>query len=151
MTLSDRFNQDLISAMKARDAARLDVLRMLKSAVKMAAIEQGGAGATHADTETEAVIRRQMKQRRDSIEGFEKGGRPEFAAKEKAEMEILQGYLPAALSDEELAALIDETMRETGATSKAQFGAVMKALSPKIAGRADMKQVSAAVGQRLGG
>ena len=149
MTLSDRINQDLTAAMKARDAARLDVLRMLKSAVHMAAIEKGGAGATLADADTEAVIRRQMKQRRDSIEGFEKGGRLELAAKEKTEMEVLQNYLPAALSEEELAALIDDAMRETGATSKAQFGAVMKALSPKIAGRADMKQVSVAITKRL--
>ena len=149
MTLSERINADLTAAMKARDAARLEVLRLLKSAVKLAALDKGGAAGVLTDEEAAAVVRRQLKQRRDSIESFEKGGRPELAAKERAEAGVLEEYLPQALAPEALAALIDEALRETGATKKAQFGAVMKALSPKIAGRADMKQVSAAVGQRL--
>ncbi len=150
MTLSDRINADLIAAMKARDAARLEVLRMLKSAVKVGALDKGGAAGVLTDEEAAAVVRRQLKQRRDSVESFEKGGRPELAAKERAEAAMLEEYLPQTLTPDALAALIDEALRETGATAKAQFGAVMKALSPKIAGRADMKQVSAAVGQRLG-
>ena len=149
MTLNERIASDLKEAMKARDQARLDVVRMLKSAVQMAAIEKGGASAVLDDAEVEAVIRKQVKQRRDSIAGFEKGGRPDLAAKEKSEVEVLQTYLPKELTPDELAAMIDATIKEVGATTKAQLGAVMKALQPKIAGRADGKTVSMEVGKRL--
>lgn len=149
MTLNERIVHDLKEAMKARDQARLDVIRMLKSAVQMAAIEKGGAATVLDDAEVEAVIRKQVKQRRDSIAGFEKGGRPELAAKEQSEMELLQAYLPKGLTAEELAAMIDATIQEVGATTKAQLGAVMKALQPKLAGRADGKTVSQEVAKRL--
>lgn len=149
MTLNERIVHDLKEAMKARQQGRLDVIRMLKSAVQMAAIEKGGATAVLDDAEVEVVIRKQVKQRRDSIAGFEKGGRPELAAKEQSELEVLQAYLPKELTAEQLAAMIDETIKETGATTKAQFGAVMKALQPKLAGRADGKTVSQEVGKRL--
>src|SRR5262249_13815845 len=132
MTLNERIAADLKEAMKARDQARLDVVRMLKSAVQMAAIEKGGASAGLNDAEVEAVIRKQVKQRRDFIAGFEKGGRSDLAAKEQAEVAMLQGYLPKELTAEELASMIDTTIQEVGATSKAQLGAVMKALQPKI-------------------
>ena len=91
-----------------------------------------------------------MKQRQDSIEQFEKGGRPELAAKEKEELEILNAYLPKGLEAEELAALVRETISEIGATSKAQMGAVMKALQGKVAGRADGKTLSQEVSRQLG-
>lgn len=149
MTLNERIVHDLKEAMRAREQTRLDVIRMLKSAVQMAAIEKGGATTVLDDPEVEAVIRKQVKQRRDSIVGFEKGGRPELAAKEQAELEILQAYLPKGLTPEELAAMIDATIQEVGATTKAQLGAVMKALQPKLLGRADGKTASLEVGKRL--
>ena len=96
------------------------------------------------------MIRKQVKQRQDSIESFEKGGRPELAAKEKEELEILNAYLPKGLSADELAALVRETIAEAGATSKVQMGAVMKALQAKVAGRADGKTLSQEVSRQLG-
>ncbi|MBS0661522.1 MAG: GatB/YqeY domain-containing protein [Verrucomicrobia bacterium] len=149
MSLNDRIANDLKEAMKAREMDRLNTIRMLKSAVKMAAIEKGGADAVLTDAEIEAVVRKQVKQRRDAVDGFEKGGRPELAAKEKQEIEVLGAYLPKELTDAELGALIDAAIAEVGATGKAQLGAVMKAVQPKVAGRADGKRVSAEVGRRL--
>jgi uncharacterized protein YqeY len=147
MTLQERIDSDLKDAMRAKDAGKLAVLRMLKSAVKYAAIEK--PGGVLDDTAATQVIRKQVKQRQDSIESFEKGGRPELAAKEKEEMEILNAYLPKGLSAEELSALVREAITEVGATSKAQMGAVMKALQAKVAGRADGKALSAEVQKQL--
>ncbi|PYK91108.1 MAG: glutamyl-tRNA amidotransferase, partial [Verrucomicrobia bacterium] len=96
------------------------------------------------------VIRKQVKQRQDSIESFEKGGRPELAAKEKEELSILQSYLPQAMSADEISKIVRETIAEVGASSKAQMGAVMKALQAKVAGRADGKSLSAEVQKQLG-
>ncbi|HEX3818493.1 MAG TPA: GatB/YqeY domain-containing protein [Chthoniobacterales bacterium] len=149
MALSQKIDDDLKQAMRAKDATRLGVLRLLKSAVKYAAIEKSGAEGELDDAEATQVIRKQVKQRQDSIESFEKAGRDELAAKEKEELEILQSYLPAAMSAEELAQLVKETIAETGATSKAQMGAVMKALGPKISGRADGRTVSQEVQRQL--
>lgn len=149
MDFQARIDDDLKSAMKAREAERLGVLRMLKSALKMASIEQGGAEARLDDTAALAVVRKELKKRQDAIDGFVKGNRPELAAKEKAEAEILQGYLPQALSPDELAALVDACIAEAGATSKAQMGAVMKLANAKAAGRADGKALSAAVSAKL--
>ena len=149
MTLQDRIDADLKDAMRAREAGKLSVLRGLKSALKYAAIEK--ADAALDDSAAVQVIRKQVKQRQDSIESFEKGGRPELAAKEKDELEILNAYLPKGLSLEELSALVRETVVEVGATSKAQMGAVMKALQAKVAGRADGKTLSAEVQKQLSG
>ena len=149
MTLQDRIDADLKDAMRAKEAGRLSVLRGLKSALKYAAIEK--ADAALDDSAAVQVIRKQVKQRQDSIESFEKGGRPELAAKEKDELEILNAYLPKGLSLEELSALVRETVVEVGATSKAQMGAVMKALQAKVAGRADGKTLSAEVQKQLSG
>lgn len=135
--------------MRARDAEKLGVLRMLKSAVKYAAIEKAGADGELDDAEATQVIRKQVKQRQDSIESFEKGGRPELAEKEKSELAILTAYLPAAMSAEELTRLVREAIAETGATGRAQMGAVMKALGPKVAGRADGKTLSQEVQRQL--
>src|SRR5947199_1104840 len=151
MTLFERVDADLKEAMRAKDAGRLGVLRMLKSALKYSAIEKSGAEAQLDDTETAQVIRKQVKQRQDSIESFEKGGRPELAAKEKDELAILQAYLPQGLSADELAKIVGETIRELGATSRAQMGAVMKALQVKVAGRADGRTLSQEVQRQLGG
>jgi len=151
MTLQERVDSDLKDAMRAKDATRLGVLRMLKSALKYSAIEKGGAEAQLDDTEAAQVIRKQVKQRQDSIEQFEKGGRPELAAKEKEELAILNAYLPQGLSAEELEKIVRETISEVGATSKAQMGAVMKALQGKVAGRADGKTLSQEVQKQLSG
>lgn len=149
MDFQARIDEDLKTAMKARDAERLGVLRMLKSSLKLASIEQGGAEARLDDVAALAIVRKELKKRQDSIEGFEKGNRPELAAKEKSEAEILQGYLPQAMSPEELGALVDAAMAEASATSKAQMGAVMKLATQKAAGRADGKALSAAVAAKL--
>jgi uncharacterized protein len=149
MTLQERIDADLKDAMRAKDAVRLGVLRMLKSALNYAAIEKPGEGGMD-DAAASQVIRKQVKQRQDSIESFEKGGRPELAAKEKDELEILNGYLPKGLNADELGALVRETIAEVGATSKAQMGAVMKALQAKVAGRADGKTLSQEVSRQLG-
>ncbi len=147
MTLQERIDSDLKDAMRAKDAGRLGVLRMLKSALKYAAIEKSDTGLD--DAAASQVIRKQVKQRQDSIESFEKGGRPELAAKEKDELEMLNAYLPKGMNAEELAATVRETIAEVGATSKAQMGAVMKAMQTKVAGRADGKTLSAEVQRQL--
>ena len=149
MTLTEQIDHDLKEAMKARDAFKLGTLRMVKSALKYSAIEQGGASATLSDTDAMAVLRKQIKQREDSVTSFEQGGRPELAEKEKAEIALLAAYLPKGLTTEELTALVIEAIAEIGATSKAQMGAVMKAAQAKAEGRADGRQLSAEVQKQL--
>jgi uncharacterized protein YqeY len=149
MTLQSQVDNDIKDAMRARDMTRLNALRMLKAAMKNAAIEKGGAESVLDDVEAAAVIRKQIKQRQDAIEGFEKGDRPELAANERAEIEVLSAYLPKALSPEEVAQLVKEAIAEAGATSKQQMGAVMKIVTAKAAGRADGKTLSAAVQKLL--
>ena len=136
--------------MREKNATKLGVLRMLKAAMMNAAIEKGGADSKLNDADATQVIRKQVKQRQDSIESFEKGGRAELAAKEKEELSILQSYLPQAMSADELSKLVRESISEVGATSKQQMGAVMKALQAKVAGRADGKTLSAEVQKQLG-
>jgi len=149
MSLQKRIDEDLKGAMRAKDAARLSVLRLLKAALKNAAIEKVGAEGELNDADAVVVIRKQVKQRQDSIESFEKGGRADLAEKEKAEIEVLSNYLPQAISAKELQRIVGETIAEVGATSRAQMGAVMKALQPRIAGRADGKTLSAEVIRQL--
>ena len=149
MTLSEQIDHDLKEAMKARDAAKLGTLRMVKSALTYAAIEKSGADAVVDDETATSVLRKQIKQREDAADGFEKGGRPEMAAKEKEEIAVLTAYLPAALSAEELTALVKDAIAQTGATGKAQMGAVMKEAQAKAAGRADGKSLSAEVQKQL--
>ncbi|MGB8354836.1 MAG: GatB/YqeY domain-containing protein [Chthoniobacteraceae bacterium] len=149
MKFQEQIDHDLKEAMKARQADKLAVLRMLKAALKNTAIEKGGADAVLDDAEALAVVRKQVKQRQDSVEGFEKGGRPELAATERAEIEFLNAYLPQQLPPEELTALVKEAIAEAGATSKAQMGAVMKIAQAKAAGRADGKALSQEVQKLL--
>jgi len=149
MNLSQHIDSDLKEAMRARDTTKLNVLRMLKSALKYAAIAKSGAETELSDGEAAQVIRKQVKQRQDSIESFEKGGRTELASKEKEELSVLNAYLPQAMTGEELANVVRETIAEVGATSKAQMGTVMKALQAKVAGRADGKTLSAEVQKQL--
>ncbi len=148
-TLVSRIDDEIKNAMRAKDSFRLNTLRMLKSAVKYAAIEKHGADGVPTDEEVISVARKEMKKRDDSIEAFTKAGRTDAADSEKAEIRILQEFLPAALSDAELEALVKEAIAEAGATSKAQMGAVMKLASAKAAGRADGKTLSALVGRLL--
>jgi uncharacterized protein len=150
MNLAQRVDSDLKEAMRARDTTKLGVLRMLKSALKYAAIAKSGTEAELSDAERAQVIRKQVKQRQDSIESFEKGGRAELASKEREELLILNAYLPQAMNDDELARVVRETIAEVGATSKAQMGAVMKVLQAKVAGRVDGKTLSAEVQKQLG-
>src|SRR5437660_5269416 len=136
--------------MREKNALKLGVLRMLKAALTNAIIEKGGADSKLTDAETAQVVRKQVKQRQDSIESFEKGGRAELANKEKEELSILNAYLPQAMTADELVKVVRETIAEIGATSKAQMGAVMKALQTKVAGRIDGKALSAEVQKQLG-
>jgi len=135
--------------MREKNATKLGVLRMLKAALTNAAIEKSGAQGQLSDADVTQVIRKQVKQRQDSIESFEKGGRPELASKEKEELSILQTYLPQQISGDEISKIVRETIAEVGATSKAQMGAVMKALQTKVAGRADGKTLSQEVSRQL--
>lgn len=151
MSLPRKIDQDLKEAMLAKDSARLSVLRMLKAALQNAAIEKSGADGELADADSLAVVRKQVRQRQDAIESFEKGDRLELAEKERAEMAVLRGYLPQAMSEDELRKLVAETIAETGAISRAQMGVVMKALGPKVAGCADGKTLSAEVQKQLSG
>ena len=149
MKIQERIDSDLKEAMRAKDASKVSVLRMLKSALSYAAIEKSRLEAELTDAEGVQVVRKQVKQRQDSIESFEKGGRAELAKKEKEELSILNAYLPQAMSPDELAKIVRETISEVGATSKAQMGAVMKALQAKVAGRVDGKTLSAEVQKQL--
>ena len=149
MTLQQRVDSDLKEAMRAKEGTKLGVLRMLKSALKYAAIAKSGAESELSDAEAIQVIRKQAKQRQDSIESFEKGGRTELADKEKEELALLNTYLPQAMSSEELEKVVRETIAELGATSKAQMGAVMKASQAKAGGRVDGKTLSAEVARQL--
>ena len=149
MTLQQRVDSDLKEAMRAKDAMKLGVLRMLKSALKYAAIAKSDTETELSDAEAVQVIRKQAKQRQDSIESFEKGGRAELADKEKEELAILNSYLPQAMSPDELAKAVRETIAEVGATSRTQMGVVMKALQGKVGGRADGKTLSAEVQKQL--
>lgn len=140
--LQEKIDQDLKDAARAQDKLRLGALRLLKSAVKYREIETSAALDDAAIT---AMIQTLIKQRRDSIAQFVLASRPELAAHETAEIAILEAYLPRQLSDDELAALVQEAMATTGAKTAREMGAVMKALGPKIAGRAEGKRVSDAV------
>jgi uncharacterized protein len=149
MSLLARIDSDIKDAMRARAAERLGVLRMLKSALKATAIEKGIADEALDDATSLAVLRKELKKRQDSIESFDKGNRPELAAKERAEAEMLTAYLPKALSPEETEALVKAVIAEIGATSKAQMGAVMKLATERAAGRADGRALSGLVGKLL--
>ena len=148
MSLVAKIDADLKAAMFAKDAEKLSVLRMLKSAVKYAAIEKGGADSVPTDLEVLSVVRKEVKKREDSIASFTQAGRNDMADKEKKEMEFLKTMLPAQLTPEKLEQLVKEAITEVGATSKAQMGSVMKAAQAKAAGQADGKTLSQLV-QRL--
>ena len=133
--------------MMAKNADKLGALRMLKSAVGYAQIERKTENLS--DTDFVAIVQKEVKKRRDSMEQFEKGGRPELAEKEKKEAATLVMFLPKPLSADELEQLVKATIQEVGATGKKDMGAVMKAVQAKVAGRADGKTISGLVGKLL--
>lgn len=143
--LSDKIRTDMTDAMKAQAKEKLSTLRMLQSAIKN---EQINLGHELSDEEAMSVIRKAVKQRLDSIEQYTKGNRPELAAKEQSELEVLKSYLPPELTDAELEAGIAEIISSTGATSKKDMGKVMKEATARYKGRADGKKVQEIV-QRL--
>ena len=149
MSLATQVDDQIKEAMKAKDADRLSVLRMLKSAIKYAVIEKYGADGAAKDEDVIAAVRKEIKKRHDSIEAFTKGGRADQAAKEQAEVKILESYLPQAMSDAELEVLVKGVIAELKATDKKAMGAVMKACQTKAAGRADNRALSALVGKLL--
>jgi uncharacterized protein YqeY len=149
MTLQEKIDSDLKEAMRAKEAERLSVLRMVKSAMMNAVIEKHGAGGKLTDSDAILVLRKQVKQRQDSVAGFEKGGRRELAEKERREIGILSGYLPQPLTAEEVASIVQAAIAETGASSKAQMGQVMKIVNEKAAGGADGRTLSEAVHKAL--
>jgi uncharacterized protein YqeY len=144
-----RISDDIKTAMRAKDSTALNALRALKSAMTNAAIEKGGLGTELDGPEILAVVRKQIKQRQDSIEQFEKAGRAELAATEKAEIAILSQYLPAALTEDQIAGIVEQAVSETGAATKADMGKAMKRAQELSEGRADGKLLSAAVMRRL--
>lgn len=148
MSLSQRLDEDLKSAMKAREEVKVSTLRLLKAAAANVAIQKGKQQLE--DGELVEVMAKLMKQRDESIEAFTKGNRPELAEKERKEAAVLKAYLPAALSPEELKAIIQAVIRESGAGGPQAMGAVMKLVMPKTAGRADGKTVSQLVKEMLG-
>jgi len=147
VSLKQQINDQVKQAMKGGDKARLKVLRMLTAAIKQKEIDER---IELDDAEVLAVIDKQVKQRRESIEQYTAGGRPELAEAEQAEIDILSDFLPEQLSEEELEAMIVAAIAATGAESMADMGKVMGQLKPRVQGRADMKQVSAAVRSKLG-
>lgn len=149
MSLHEKITTDIKESMKAKDAVALNTLRALKSALKYAAIEKLGAEGELEENDALGVVRKQIKQRRDSVESFNGAGRPELAEKELAEITVLERYLPAALSDAELESIVDTAVADTGATGKADMGRVMKRAQELAAGRAEGKVLSAAVAKRL--
>lgn len=148
MTLRDRVNEDVKVAMKAREAERLGTLRLLTAAMKQREVDER---ITLDDAGVIAVIEKMLKQRKDSVEQYEKAGRQELADAEKREMAILSAYLPQQMSEAEVAAIVAEAVAATGARGPADMGKVMGVVKPKVAGRADMGRVSALVKAKLAG
>lgn len=149
MSLAAKIDDQIKEAMKSKEADRLGVLRMLKSALKYSVIEKYGAEGTAKDEDVMAAVRKEIKKRHDSIEAFTQGGRADQAAKEQAEIKILETYLPQAMGEAELETLVKGVIAELKATDKKAMGAVMKACQAKAAGRADNRALSALVGKLL--
>lgn len=148
MSLLDKINQEIVAAMKVKDAERLSALRMVKTALKNREIEKM---APLDDAESSRVLQSLVKQRRDSIEQYEKAGRAELAAKEAAEIRVIEEYLPAAVDEATIARVVEETLSEIGATSARDLGRAMKAVMAKFAGQpVDGKVINGLVRAKLG-
>lgn len=146
--LADQIQSDLKTAMKARDTQAVAALRMVLARIKETRVS-AGHGDEVTDEEVQTLIGREAKRRTEAAQAFSDAGRDELAAKEEAELAILQRYLPQQMSDDELTAVIDETIAATGASSAGDFGKVMGAVMPKVKGRADGARVNALVRERL--
>ncbi|MCS6945390.1 MAG: GatB/YqeY domain-containing protein [Sutterellaceae bacterium] len=146
MSLKDRITEDMKAAMRAKDAARLSAIRYLQAAIKQKEVDER---ITADDTAIVAVVEKLIKQRRDAIAQFEQAGRSDLVAKERAELELLQSYLPQPATDEEVVAAVEAAIASTGAEGPQAMGRVMSALKTQLAGRADMAKVSAVVKARL--
>ena len=146
MALREQINDDLKAAMRGGDAARRDTIRLLTAALKQREVDER---KTLGDADVLAVIEKMIKQRRDSISQFEQGGRQDLADRERQELLLLQGYMPQAMGEAEVAAAVTAAIAESGASAPADMGKVMALLKPQLAGRADMGKVSAAVKSRL--
>ena len=147
MTIQDKIQGQMTDAMRAKDQLRLDVLRMMKSAVKLKEVEKMKA---LEENEVLAVLNTLVKQRKDSIEQFRKGGREELARKEEAEIKVIEEYLPAAASEEDIQQAVAAAIQETGAASMKDMGKVMKATLARLAGKsADGGRVSQLVKEKL--
>ena len=154
MSLKQRIEDDLKTALKAGEKQRLSCLRMVKAKVQEKQVElrgKQGPEAKLSDHDVTNVVSAYAKQRRDSIESYEQAGREDLAANERAELEILAAYLPQQMSEGDVAAIVDEAVRESGASEPKDMGAVMKLVMPKIKGRADGKLVNRIVQSRLKG
>lgn len=147
--LSNQITEDMKTAMRAKDADALTVIRGLKAAIKNAAIEQGGADTELDDAGVIAVVRKQLKQREESAATYDEAKRDDLASKERAEIIVLEKYLPTELGEDEVAGIIDAAIAETGATSRKEMGAVMQIVQEKVAGRADNKTISQVVMAKL--
>ena len=147
MTLKERLTEDMKAAMRASEKERLSTIRMAQAAIKQREVDER---VTLDDAQVVAVLEKMIKQRRESIAQFEQGGRADLADKEKAEIALLQSYLPAQLSDAEVDALVKEAITSTAASSMKDMGKVMGAVKAKAAGRADMGAVSARIKAALG-
>lgn len=145
-----QLKEELKQSMLAKDAEKTSTLRMVISALGYYEIEKGGAGYEATEEDVQAVIQKQAKQRRDSIEQFKAANRSELVAKETKELELLESYLPKQMDEEEVRKLVDETIAQTNATGAADMGKVMGALMPKVKGKADGGLVSRLVKERLG-
>jgi len=148
MTLRERVNEDMKSAMKAREAERLSTIRLLLAAVKQREVDER---ITLDDAGVVAVVEKMLKQRKDSVQQYEQAGRTDLADREKAEMALLSGYLPQQLADAELEAVVAEALAASGAAAPSDMGKVMAIVKPKVAGRADMGKVSALVKSKPAG
>jgi uncharacterized protein YqeY len=146
MPLKDRITEDMKAAMRARETARLSTIRLLLAAMKQKEVDER---VELSDADVVAIIDRMIKQRRESIAQFDAGGRPELSAAERAEIEILSGYMPQRLTEAEIEGLIDAAIAGSGGGGMAAMGKIMATLKPQLAGRADMGQVSAKVKARL--
>ncbi len=150
MSLRERLDSDMKEALKAKDQLKLSTVRMIKSAMKYKETEPGATGPLD-DAGIIGVVTSEVKKRRDAIAEYQKANRADLAEKEEAELKVLQLYLPAQLTEAELAALVDEAVASTGAKGPKDMGAVMKAVQPKTAGRADGKVVAELVKKKLAG
>jgi len=148
MTLYEKINADLLTAMKEKAEIKVGALRLLKAAIMKFEVS-GDKKVDATDEDVMKIIAREVKQRKDSIEAFKKGGRNELAAKEEAELKILEAYLPEQLSEEVITQMINQAINQTGATSKAAFGKVMGVVMGMTKGQADGQTVSRLVGQLL--